>query len=65
MYKNVERKPRMERIAASPPVEPPALSDEEKAKIQNELNELLKIPAGMLTWGEARKIKQLEEQLKA
>jgi hypothetical protein len=55
----------MERIAASPPVEPPALSDEEKAKIQNELNELLKIPAGMLTWGEARKIKQLEEQLKA
>jgi hypothetical protein len=41
------------------------LSDEEKAKIQNELNELLKIPAGMRTWGEARKIKQLEEQLKA
>ena len=57
MYKNVERKPRMD--------PPKILSDEEKAKIQNELNELLKIPAGMRTWGEARKIRQLEEQLKA
>jgi len=39
------------------------LSDEEKAKIQNELNELLKIPAGMLTWGEARKIGRLKKML--
>lgn len=61
MYKNVERKPRMD----PPKMDLKILSDEEKAKIQNELNELLKIPAGMLTWGEARKIKQLEEQLKA
>ena len=44
---------------------PKIISDEEKAKIQEELNELLKIPAGMRTWGEARKIRQLEEQLKA
>ena len=35
---------------------PKILSDEEKA----ELKELLKIPAGMRTWGEARRIKQLE-----
>jgi len=61
LYKNVERKPRMD----PPKMDLKILSDEEKAKIQNELNELLKIPAGMLTWGEARKIKQLEEQLKA
>ena len=61
MYKNVERKPRMD----PPKMDLKILSDEEKAKIQNELNELLKIPAGMRTWGEARKIKQLEEQLKA
>jgi hypothetical protein len=55
----------MERIENAPKMDLKILSDEEKAKIQNELNELLKIPAGMLTWGEARKIRQLEEQLKA
>jgi hypothetical protein len=44
---------------------PKILSDEEKAKIQEELNELLKIAPGMRTWGEARKIMRLEEQLKA
>lgn len=48
----------MERNEALPkPVEPPkVLSDEEKA----ELTELLKIAPGMRTWGEARRIKQLE-----
>ncbi len=53
----------MERIAASPPVEPPALSDEEKAKAQEELDELLKIAPGMRSWGEARKIGKLKKML--
>lgn len=44
----------MEQIEKAPPKEP--LSDEEKA----ELKELRKISAGMLTWGEARRIRQLE-----
>jgi len=59
LYKNVERKPRMD----PPKMDLKILSDEEKAKIQNELNELLKIPAGMLTWGEARKIGRLKKML--
>jgi len=55
----------MERIENAPKMDLKILSDEEKAKIQNELNKLLEIAPGMLTWGEARKIKQLEKQLKA
>ena len=48
----------MERIEkALPTVEPPkVLSDEEKV----ELKKLLEIAPGMRTWGEARRIKQLE-----